>query len=235
MFVLFFYSFLNASISIQQQFGKTNFTTELPKSKKKKEFFFKKKERKKERKNRKCAGHPPVKCDGWEGKNSSWPLHIAEIRADGGFRWTHILPTRWKIWMKRRRLVQWRRNFAAGQTMNVNAWLNERKKWVSGGGVMMSRAARSVYEQQKVTFISSNNCSCIFCCGAASRKRSGSKGSGHMVAELTARDWMRNEGFILFHLIWCFLASASELRVSGSFFYGELEILTLHEGVLFSL
>lgn len=49
MFVFFFYSFLNASISIQQQFGKTNFTTELPKSKKKKEFFFKKKERKKER------------------------------------------------------------------------------------------------------------------------------------------------------------------------------------------
>lgn len=186
------------------------------------------KRKKKERKNRKCAGHPPVKCDGWEGKNSSWPLHIAEIRADGRFRWTHILPTRWKIWMKRRRLVQWRRNFAAGQTVNVNAWLNERKKWVSGGGVMTSRAARSVYEQQKVTFISSNNCSCIFCCGAASRKRSGSKGSGHMVAELTARFY-----FVSFDLMFsrqCFWVEGQWV-----FFYGELEILTLHEGVLFSL
>lgn len=79
--------FKNALISIQQQFGKTNFTAKLLKSEwksKKERIFF-------EGGWGERAGRPPVKCDGWEEKDSSWPLQIVSLRSTPAP--TPILPT----------------------------------------------------------------------------------------------------------------------------------------------
>lgn len=62
-------------------------------------------------------------------------------------------------------------------------------------------------------------------CVAAGRKCCGSERCGRPAAALTDLDWMKNEGFFQ----GCFLISHWVCS------YGELDILALHEGVLFFL
>lgn len=61
-----------------------------------------------------------------------------------------------------------------------------------GGGVMMSRAAvipRGLFvSNQRSRSLAPIIAVAYFVVGAASRERSGSKGGGHMVAELTTLD-----------------------------------------------
>lgn len=195
----------------------------LTESPRRRKIYFFLRERKKEQKEQKVCGSPASQV---------WWMRRERFLVTPSHRWN---PSRRSIPMnsypshtaedmnETPTISSVEAQLAAGQTVNVNAWLNERKKRASGGGVTMSRAAvkaRGLFMSNKRSrSLAPNDCGCIFCCGAAGGKRSGSKGSGHMVAELTTLDWMRNEGFILFHLIWCFLTSVSESRVSGSFFF----------------